>query len=74
MIVYASTDPDFKNLTSFALVHPSRVENEEAKDINIPGLLLPSSAEPDMVKDIAFNSIVIFHPKKIDSNIQLCLQ
>jgi dienelactone hydrolase len=54
--VSAASDPDFKDLNAIGLVHPSRVNTDDAKNINIPAILLPSQAEPDMV--IVLNCIL----------------
>ncbi len=48
--VFAASDEDFSaNLKAIGLVHPSRVNNEDAQDIKVPTILLPSKSEPDMV-------------------------
>jgi len=50
MQVFSAGDPDFKDkLHSLGLVHPSKVTTEDAKDVHIPALLLPSKDEPDML-------------------------
>jgi len=50
MQVFSAGDPDFKEkLHALGLVHPSKVTTEDAKDVHMPALLLPSKDEPDML-------------------------
>jgi dienelactone hydrolase len=53
--VYVASDSDFPELMGIGLVHPSRVSNEEADDVKVPAILLPSSDEPDMVLNTNFS-------------------